>query len=299
KDSVDENTVDQRSLKTLPVAVKRPPVWRPFPETVLSALNEVSTSKSDQDKALYHEDKLGRMPIAISIDGTEQNALVAREVYDALPDGTCLAVLHKPVRDPKVKQPWETLPALHPLEPSIEEVVEETLAPVIGTRKFQELSKENFHNLNLDWTRSPQAPLVAGHLLSGAILLDVSRRSAILINEVKVYGRTRSTDCHLEQKGLVKGVPKDTSTPSTLGKDYYKDVHPMTSSSTTDGKRLISYLWRAMAGRKAAVSVGGNTLNYVINEHDSPNVRIFLDSEREKQAREMAKKSADEVLEKL
>jgi hypothetical protein len=53
------------------------------------------------------------------------------------------------------------------------------------------------------------------------------------------------------------------------------------------------------ASGTAPLSVGGNTSNFVINEQDSPNMRIFLDSKCVKKARKIAGKPLEEVLEKL
>jgi len=40
------------------------------------------------------------------------------------------------------------------------------------------------------------------------------------VNEVEVYGRGRVEDCHREQTGKVKDVPRASSVPSTVGVDH-------------------------------------------------------------------------------
>jgi len=65
--------------------VVHPPAWKGFDEALVTAMNELSTTEMQRFKALHNADKLGQFPVGISIDGTEQNAVVPRDVYDGLP----------------------------------------------------------------------------------------------------------------------------------------------------------------------------------------------------------------------
>ncbi|ORY88364.1 hypothetical protein BCR41DRAFT_316018 [Lobosporangium transversale] len=124
--------------------------------------------------------------------------------------------------------------------------------------------------------------------------------SCILINEVESYGRTRAVDSHAEQTIWVKDVPKNTSVPKTVGKYKYKGIRPVTLQEK-DGQRLVIGTFtcdilvtsciRLDPGGKSAVSVGGDTRNFVIPEKESPKIRIFIDSERIRQCKRLMKGS--------
>ncbi|KAK3807938.1 MAG: hypothetical protein J3Q66DRAFT_356898 [Benniella sp.] len=49
--------------------------------------------------------------------------------------------------------------------------------------------------LNHNWTRYPEAPLVASRMLAGGILYNVNTGDAILVNEAETYGQGQSVDC--------------------------------------------------------------------------------------------------------
>ncbi|KAF9997556.1 hypothetical protein BGZ65_006871 [Modicella reniformis] len=121
--------------------------------------------------------RFGQFPIGFSTGGKEENAIISRQVYERLPDNPFLAVVNKARSKPGVKLQWETkeqcLTCHPPLLPTIEQAIGKIpLAKSIGTRSFQELCKKTRKKLNLDWTRNPQAPQVAGHLLSGTIMIN-------------------------------------------------------------------------------------------------------------------------------
>ncbi|KAF9342713.1 hypothetical protein BGX34_007774, partial [Mortierella sp. NVP85] len=80
-------------------AATAPSTWRPYNEAVLHASDETQTTEANQAKILYYTDKIGRLPIGFSTDGTEQNALVSKDVYDSLPDGPFLAIMNKSAVD--------------------------------------------------------------------------------------------------------------------------------------------------------------------------------------------------------
>jgi len=201
---------------------------------------------------------------------------------------------------------WKPLPV-----PEIADIIKKTpFAEVLGTRCYKKLSKKRCTQLNLNWTRHPEARLVASHMLAGAILYNVQTGEAILVNEVETYGRGRIHDSHREQSGVAKdNIPMPTSMPSTTGKDYYKDVHPVTYDSKQDGKRLqirtktcdmlITSCVRLDRTSKAPFSLGGATLNFEILEAEVHNIRIFLDSEQVEAAKEMIGKPISEITENM
>jgi hypothetical protein len=114
------------------------------------------------------------------------------------------------------------------------------------------------------------------------------------VNEVETYGRGRLVDCHQEQTGIVKQVSRSNSVPSTVGKDFYEDVH-LTTIPAKDGARLqigtktcdvlVSSCIRLDSTSKAAISVGGDILNFDIQESDVLDIRIFVDSQQARAAK--------------
>ena len=190
-----------------------------------------------------------------------------------------------------------------PVPPPLGDIIEKApFAKVLKKRRYLELSKERSEELNLNWTRHPEARLVAGQMLAGAILYNVKSGKGILVNEVEVYGRGRMEDCHREQTGKVKDVPRASSVPSTLGVDHYEGVHPVTTGNK-DCRRLVigtktcDVLVTSCVGLddKTPISVGSETLNFKIMEADVEHIRIFLDSEQVEAAKNMVGKSVLEI----
>ncbi|KAF9346177.1 hypothetical protein BGX34_004127 [Mortierella sp. NVP85] len=111
-------------------------------------------------------------------------------------------------------------------------------------------------------------------------------------------------DCHREKSGIVKDVPMQTSVPSTIGDDHYEGVHPVTVSGK-DCRRLVigtktcdvfvTSCLRLGIGNNAPVSVGADTLNFEIPESEVEHIRIFLDCEQAKIAKNMVGKSVPEI----
>ncbi|KAF9997555.1 hypothetical protein BGZ65_006870 [Modicella reniformis] len=125
-----------------------------------------------------------------------------------------------------------------------------------------------------------------------------------MINEVEVYGRERTEDCHREHSGLIKGMPRGSSMPRTTGEDLYKDVRPVTMPAEMNSKRLVigtltcDILVTGCVGfgnGSPPVPAGGTTVVIEINDNDSSKWRIFLDNERADQAMKIAKKPVDKV----
>ncbi|KAF9578001.1 hypothetical protein BGW38_006451 [Lunasporangiospora selenospora] len=294
------------SLSILPSAAQTPPIWRNYQEALLWASGQMESSQEEKTKVLIVSDKLGQFPIGFSTDGKEENAIISQQVYARLPDGPFLAVVNKSTSKPGIGLQWELkeqcLSCHPPLLPTIEQAIGKIpLAKLVGTRSFQELGKKTCKKLNLDWTRHPQAPQVASHLLSGAIMINAKTLCGIMINEVEVYCRERTADCHREHSGLIKGTPRDSSMPRTTGEDLYKGVRPVTIPAEMNSKRLVIGTLTCDIlvtgcigfgnGSPPSVSVGGSTVVIEIAKNDTSNWRIFLDNERVKQARKIAKKS--------
>ncbi|KAF9348748.1 hypothetical protein BGX34_002270 [Mortierella sp. NVP85] len=202
---------------------------------------------------------------------------------------------------------------VHHLSPSsvapIADVINKSpYAKVLRTRSYKELSRKKIERLNLNWTRHPEAPLVASRMLSGGILYNVKTGEAILMNEVETYGRGRMIDCHQEQTGVVKQVPIRTSMTSTTGKDYYDDIRPVTTHAK-DGQRLeigtktcdvlVTSCIRLDSTSTAPISLGGNTLNFIILESNVQDIRIFLDSKQAEAAKMMIGKSVSELIKNM
>ncbi|KAG0195914.1 hypothetical protein BGX28_000388 [Mortierella sp. GBA30] len=301
---------DKKSLEptfeSLPV---RPPsTWRSYTEAVISASGETTSGELNQLKTLYFSEQLGKCPIGISVDGTELNAMVNRDVFTALPDKPFLAIVNKSAVHSDIKPRWEIQQCLNcnpPPVPVIGDLIDNTVySSVIGTRTFKELTPGTCRRLNLNWLRYPQARQIACHTLSGAILYNIKNGNMLLINEVEAYGRSKMVDCHREQVGLIKDVPMATSMPSTLGADHYRGIHPVTLPKK-DCKRLVIGTFtcdvlvtscvRLDVVNSASISVGADTLNFEILEQDSRHIRIFVDSERVKAARKMVNQSLEEV----
>ncbi|KAF9344954.1 hypothetical protein BGX34_005185 [Mortierella sp. NVP85] len=280
--------------------------WRSFDDAILHASGKETEGESERVRTLIYAKKLEQFPVGFSVEGQERNALVIRAVYDALPEKPFLALVNKSAG---TGQLLEAQPCLtcHPLSvPPIADLIEKTpFAKILGKRRYEELSKERIDDLNLNWTRYPEAPQVAGHMLAGAILYNTESGKGILLNEVEVYGRRRMEDCHREQSGFVKDVPKGTSIPSTVGKDHYKNVHPATVQGKDCGHRLVigtttcnilvTSCVRLGKSDKAPVSVGADTLNFEIHESQVQHIRIFLDSEQAETASTMVGKSVSEI----
>jgi hypothetical protein len=152
-----------------------------------------------------------------------------------------------------------------------------------------------------------QAPQVVSHLLAGSLLINTERKIGILINEVEVYGRREVDDCHREQLGLIKGFSMETSMPSTFGEDAYKDVHPVVVSPREGGgKRLVIgtrkcdvLVTSCLRLDQKSISVGGETHIFPIGEQDARRLKIYLDTERVKEARQFLEMSPRDVLKTL
>ncbi|KAF9350203.1 hypothetical protein BGX26_011576 [Mortierella sp. AD094] len=289
-----------------------PIAWRSYNDAIINASNMESASESEKLKSLYYAEKLGQFPVGIAVGGKEYNALAHGEIYKALPDEPAFAVINKPALNLEGKPKWEVQLCTNcspPLLPSIADLLgNSSYARVLSTRQYEEISLELCEILNLDWVRFPQAGQAASRLLSGALLVNVTSRSIVLLNEVEVYGRGRMIDCHQEQMGVVKGVPKKTSVPSTIGRDHYKDVRPITlpkkdcqrlviGSFTCD--ILVTSCVRLDIVSDAAFSVGGDTLNFEILEQDSHNIRIYVDSEQRKASCKISESSYSEATRNL
>ncbi|KAF9345189.1 hypothetical protein BGX34_004965, partial [Mortierella sp. NVP85] len=279
--------------------------WRLFDDAILHASGKETEGESERVRTLIYADKLEQFPVGFSVEGQERNALVTRAVYDALPEKPFLAMVNKSAG---TGQLLEAQPCLtcHPLPvPPIADLIQKTpFAKILGKRHYEELTKERIDDLNLNWIRYPEAPQVAGHMLAGAILHNVKTGKGILVNEVEVNGRGRMEDCHREQSGIVKDVPKQTSLPSTIGEDHYEGVHPVTvlgkdcrrlviGTKTCDV--LVTSCLRLGITDKAPVSVGADTLNFEIPESEVKHIRIFLDCEQAKTAKNMIGKSVLEI----
>ncbi|KAK3812092.1 MAG: hypothetical protein J3Q66DRAFT_286211 [Benniella sp.] len=287
-----------------------PQEWRSFDDAILHATDKDTESESERVRTLVYADKLEQFPVGFSVEGHEINALVTRAVYDALPDKPILAMVNKSTRS---NQHSETSSCLtcNPLSvPPIADLIEKTpFAKILGKRRYEELSKEGIDNLNLNWTRYPEAPQVAGHMLAGAILYNAKTGKGILVNEVEVYGRGRMNDCHQEQSGMVKGVSKQTSVPSTLGDDHYEGVRPVTLLGKDSAHRLVigtatcsilvTSCLRLGKRDKAPVSVGADTLNFEIPESEVEHIRIFLDCQQAEVAKHMVGKSISEIIKNM
>ncbi|KAF9357325.1 hypothetical protein BGX34_009441, partial [Mortierella sp. NVP85] len=239
-----------------------------------------SAGEAERNKALIYADKLEQYPIGLSVEGKEMNALVSRNVHDALPNEPFLGMIKKSIADAEDKLSLKKNPCVTcnlPSVPAIADIIKNTpFAEVLGSRCYKMLSKKRCEWLNLNWTRHPEARLVASHMLAGAILYNIQTGEAIFVNEVETYGRGRIHDCHREQTGFAKdNIPMPTSMPSTTGKDYYKDVHPVTYDSMQD--------------------VGGETLNFEILESEVHDNCILLDSEQVKTAKKMIGKPVSEI----
>ncbi|KAK3807939.1 MAG: hypothetical protein J3Q66DRAFT_86709 [Benniella sp.] len=156
-----------------------------------------------------------------------------------------------------------------PPMPAIADVIEKSpFAKVLRTRCYKELSEDMIKRLNHNWTRYPEAPPVASLTLEGGILYNVKAGEAVLMNEVETYGRGRLVDCHQEQTGIVKQVPRPNSMPSTVGKDFYEGIHPITIPAKDEARLqigtktcdvLVSSCIRLDSKSKAAIYVGGHT----------------------------------------
>ncbi|KAK3818637.1 MAG: hypothetical protein J3Q66DRAFT_282070 [Benniella sp.] len=295
--------LDNSSLEASPEP--EPVQWRSFDDAVLHATGKETEGESERVRMLYVAEKFDQFPIGFSVQGEEKNALVTGAVYDALPDKPFLAMINKSTRS---NQHSETLPCLtcNPVPvPPIADLIQKTpFAKILGKRRYEELSKERTDDLNLNWVRYPEARQVAGHMLAGAILYNAKTGKGILINEVEVYGRGRMEDCHREQSGIVKDVPKQTSVPSTVGDDHYEGVRPVTLPAK-DCRRLVigtktcdvlvTSCLRLGIRDKAPVSVGADTLNFEIPESEVEHIRIFLDCKQAEVAKNLVGKSISEI----
>ncbi|KAF9154223.1 hypothetical protein BGX21_004183 [Mortierella sp. AD011] len=288
--------------------VKSPTVWRSFNEAILHASNEASSSVAHQRKTLTYAERLHQFPLGLSFNGTELNALVPLDVFSLIPDKPTLAIVNKPTRQDGEDSPDFIEENLRSLPLVMEFIEKSGFGHIIGTRKYKELSKKYCLLLNKNWDRFPQAGFVASQILAGAILVNSNDMSSILFNETETFGRNRTADSHNEQLGVRKGEPRKTSVPSTTGEDFYRGVHPVTLVQK-DGQRLVigtntcdilvTSCVRLDNFKENWVSVGGETLNYVIPIQESKNIRIFLDAECIKIAKRMLRKSVSEITENM
>ena len=293
------------SLEASP-ELESPEEWWSFDDAVLHASGKETAGKSERARTLVYADKLDQFPVGVSVEGREINALVTRAVYDALPAKPFPAMVNKSVGSRQLLEAPSCLTCNPLAVPPIADLIEKTpFKKILGKRQYEELSKERIDQLNLNWTRHPEAAQVAGHMLAGAILYNAESGKGILINEVEVYGRKRAYDCHREQVGFVKEVAKETSVPSTVGEDHYENVRPVTTQGkdtahrlvigTTTCDVLVTSCVRLGESDVAPVSVGGETLIFEVHKSQVRHIRIFLDSKQAETAGEMVGKSVSEI----
>lgn len=161
--------------------------------------------------------------------------------------------------------------------------------------------------MNLDWYDVEQAPQVVSHLLAGSLIINPGKEMGILINEVEVYGRREVDDCHREQLGLVKGFSRETSMPSTFKEHAYENVRPVVLSPREGGgKRLVIgtlkcdvLVTSCLRLDNKSISVGAETQIFPIGEQDALKLKIYLDVERVKEAKQFVKTTAMQVSKRL
>ncbi|KAK3817782.1 MAG: hypothetical protein J3Q66DRAFT_282881, partial [Benniella sp.] len=163
-----------------------------------------------------------------------------------------------------------------------------TFSDILLKRQFTELNEKSCSYLNLDWSRYPQAEHITARLLSGAILTNIGTKQDTMLNEAEAYGRDGMLDCHKEQTGEVKGVPRQTSVPSTTAEEYYPRVPSVTIHSRdwtklVNGSKprgiLVTSCIRHDKVFDGSVSVGNETCVFGIPTSQIKDIRIFVDKE--------------------
>ena len=178
---------------------------------------------------------------------------------------------------------------------------------ILQKRQFTELKRSRA--VTSTWTGvGIQAVHVTPCLLSGAILTNIGTKQNTVLNKMVVKGRDGILDCHKEQTREVKGVPRQTSVPSTTGEGYYPRVTPVTIHSR-DGIKLINgsktcgilvtssiRLDKVLDG---SISEDGGTHIFDIPTSQIKNIRIFVDTECLGEAKKLKRQPVKKITKNL
>lgn len=137
--------------------------------------------------------------------------------------------------------------------------------------------------LNQDWLLRPQMRFYAAKVLAGAILVNPSSLSAIMINTIEVYGRTSIIDPHCERSMTKKKVAATTTNPPIDTR--YHNVWVI-SMNDVDGKKLniSTKTFNGLVTSSMRLDInhipelGASTSAFDVDEHAGRQVRIFLDA---------------------
>lgn len=169
---------------------------------------------------------------------------------------------------------------------------------LLSQRSFVEIPEHVCHLLNSDWEFFPQFRFFSATVFAGAILINIPKNQAAILNTIEVYGRTKPVDVFSEPFGKIKGSAQTTSMPPTAIHTRYPGLWPTTLMSSEGSKLVIgtkvSNVLVTSSMRLDTVetpSVGGITINFTIPcPKDSLNCKIFLDNSMLEQAMDMVKK---------
>lgn len=137
--------------------------------------------------------------------------------------------------------------------------------------------------LNQDWLLRPQMRFYAAKVLAGAILVNPSSLSAIMINTIEVYGRTSIIDAHCERSMTKKKVAAPTTNPPIDTR--YCNVW-VVSMNDIDGSKLnistktFNGLVTSSMRLDANIipELGAGTSAFDVDEDTGRQVQIFLDA---------------------
>ncbi|KAI9490511.1 hypothetical protein BDB00DRAFT_931164 [Zychaea mexicana] len=163
-----------------------------------------------------------------------------------------------------------------------------TIIPSPKKIKVEDISQRLVMPIDLDiilrnnWLFRPQMRFFAAKALAGAILVDPTSCTAIMINSIEVYGRSSLVDAHHERCINKKGIASLSTNPPAKGR--YNQIWAI-SIKENDGTKLniATKTFNALVtssirlDAKHTPELGPTTSKFVINKEHGCQVQIFLD----------------------
>lgn len=250
-----------------------------YHDSVLEACDALSLLSSEQENKIMAARIAHVRPIVLTADDQQYHLLTAsihaEELISKQPANVTFSL---PVEPVIVEKP-DYSTALISDDGLLEQLIRKSaLKNTLLQRNFVEMDKGFADFLNNDWRFAPHMRYATPQLFAGAIL--VSDTSALLLNCVEAYGRTKSIDAFCEH---FPGAPLGSSSMPLLQQQLlYPGINvTLLSSDNTQklviGTRVSSLLVTSSVtlSKDPIFQVGATTKWFDPN----PKTRIYLDTE--------------------
>lgn len=207
--------------------------------TILYAYQKWTNDKSEQNKTIFLINNVSLYPFTISdYKGNEDNALTHGDIvkrHSSLQSIVPMKRQHQ--QDHSRGSHTLCINCSLYVTASLQELfATSSYTPLMTQREYIPLTDEMCELMNRDWWFYPQAKYYTAAILSGSILLNTRNNQAVMINTVKLYGRTKVINGHREPFGKLKDGVHVTSLPlppNTIHPDIWSVL-----LSRNDGPKL-------------------------------------------------------------